>query len=764
MTGSNWFGGAIFLIGFVVSTLILQFLDVYGNAFYDVGPVYTAYHILRLVQSLYFLAFAWSLGFICSRIFKFRSFSSSLPPAQRIFVLSVIGIGVVNVLVFILGHLHQISYGLVLLLSIIVFYISWRDICKLSRESRAAFGVVVNEYGRFERLLVLVSFGAISIIIVVFILQILPPTLDWDVIHHYQKHLLLVVENGGFSNSTYWYHHFLSDGQGVQVWNAVLGDQYSFPIISLGVFIVSSLAMFSHARSRTGNSLLGVLVLLFVYAAFAPFSGLDRSGFDKFHMLNGIFVLCVFFLSERTIQLKGNSENKGLWCLSLVACFSLFASPPIAAVVLPILAVHYCLMSFNSRQCRLLGLLPLFFAITGLIVRLGANFFIYGLAEITPQGIWWKLSDVSELSSLVSPYLIATLIMGSLHELTPIANFWDFFLGQDKDGGVLELARLNHTLSQIIVGVVLVVVLAERVSRSNSSKMFEYRTERIFVTSVLVVLLFIAPLLGQTGSVIRAYIFFPLLMAMSIPYLFSSTQGVSTFTEFRKDRGTVGLDSSLSTIIVTVVTLFSLVVLSVGPLQNAPSRIAFLRNQSSFQEHYVNSSRSIPKMDRSELELILGSDTRAWSFTLRTIGLLTGPGIHIESFMSSRMSKEWHVIVFGEPSVARRLLEEAGIDFFFFDTEEPLEGLLPFSSLFSPERLSQELAVAARWGSVFLLTWRDSTLETVPIPIEVTRFWSDQVENSAFNRLHSEMQEIYGEIGTDFDRLKNHSFEYQSVF
>ena len=63
--------------------------------------------------------------------------------------------------------------------------------------------------------------------------------------------------------------------------------------------------------------------------------------------------------------------------------------------------------------------------------------------------------------------------------------------------------------------------------------------------------------------------------------------------------------------------------------------------------------------------------------------------------------------------MAKRRLQEAGLNYFLFMKDYRIIDLLPFSRLFSPETIGRYLGVKWTDGSTFLLTWMGP--ETTPI-------------------------------------------------
>jgi hypothetical protein len=323
------------------------------------------------------------------------------------------------------------------------------------------------------------------------------------------------------------------------------------------------------------------------------------------------------------------------------------------------------------------------------------------------------------------------------------------------------LAHGNHTLSITVASALAFYVLLRRaVTLGCKNSSCPDPGQLLFPVGVLVLMLLMVPLTGQTGSVLRAYIFSPLILTMVFPAVVSRSSANSEFSSSFWRRNILTLIRHFQVLIPTSFSIFTLIVLTTGPILNSLGEVAFLRNQISFEDYYSSSRQAVPPISRDVLASTIGQDKRIWSLTLRTIGFLNGPGIHIETYMSSRLSMDWHHIVFSEPRIAKKALKKAGMDFFLVDVNEPMEGLLPFSPLFSPRRLQDQFSVVERWGSVYLLTWNDSPLESSPIPTLLVEYWKEELSVSVFQRLHQAVNKVFSKTFPRMGDLKRYQLPF----
>ncbi len=107
----------------------------------------------------------------------------------------------------------------------------------------------------------------------------------------------------------------------------------------------------------------------------------------------------------------------------------------------------------------------------------------------------------------------------------------------------------------------------------------------------------------------------------------------------------------------------------------------------------------------------LDQGTRIWSTNVDSYCL--APECRIESVVSFKMSRHMNDILNGTPAQARRILEEEGLNYFLFSKDFNLLDMLPYSRLFAPEAIVENLGVKWTDGTTYLLTWRGRG--TVPI-------------------------------------------------
>jgi hypothetical protein len=90
------------------------------------------------------------------------------------------------------------------------------------------------------------------------------------------------------------------------------------------------------------------------------------------------------------------------------------------------------------------------------------------------------------------------------------------------------------------------------------------------------------------------------------------------------------------------------------------------------------------------------------------------PDCTLETFFSFSMGPHFEKIIFGTPEESRDELQKQNINFFAFDTTSPIFDLLPYSSLFTPDHIRENLAVLWSSEGVYLLTWKSPLTKEIP--------------------------------------------------
>src|SRR5215217_441586 len=106
---------------------------------------------------------------------------------------------------------------------------------------------------------------------------------------------------------------------------------------------------------------------------------------------------------------------------------------------------------------------------------------------------------------------------------------------------------------------------------------------------------------------------------------------------------------------------------------------------------------------------------RAWPeypvLDLRCPYLLHGAALPTGSVSFFRMSPRSLNIWLGEPTEARAILQQEGLNYFLVEMDDTLRDVLLCSPLFSPDKIGDYLGIRWTDGTHFLLTWHGPGIE-----------------------------------------------------
>jgi hypothetical protein len=141
---------------------------------------------------------------------------------------------------------------------------------------------------------------------------------------------------------------------------------------------------------------------------------------------------------------------------------------------------------------------------------------------------------------------------------------------------------------------------------------------------------------------------------------------------------------------------------------------------------------------------VVGPDVPVWSSQV-TGQFCVAPGCNFQTFFSYSMGPDWHIIMFDDPAHARAALEKTGLNHFAIDTNKPFFDLLPYSPLFEPDHIQDNLALEWTDGTVYLLTWPGPS--TRPLPPEFSVAYLKSIQSAMtfadFPGMYDNLRDVY---------------------
>jgi hypothetical protein len=366
------------------------------------------------------------------------------------------------------------------------------------------------------------------------------------------------------------------------------------------------------------------------------------------------------------------------------------------------------------------------------------NYSITGLAEVTPFRTFWRFADQARFATWVSPFLMLLLDLGTPADFGSIAmpNLTQFkplkllvaVFKIDRAGPVFGLWGIPFL---IVVGCGL-FLLRSGTKRLPLSEGFWSGVATLACMLGASTLVFFT--VNQIGSVVRLYAFciYPVAMIAVLPFVVVR----SAFWETRWVGPVTGL--ALGALCVAAIPS---AVRQIPPQQSS-AYSSFAAGVSSMRDAFADQNAAWE--EGLAIVRVVGPDVPVWSSQLGWQFCLA-PGCNLQTFFSYSMGPDWHVIMFDDSSHARAALEKAGLNHFAVDTDEPFFDLLPYSPLFAPDHIQDNLALEWTDGRMYLLTWPSAS--TRPLPPEFIAAYlkiiQSALKNADFAGLYGSLRDVY---------------------
>jgi hypothetical protein len=124
---------------------------------------------------------------------------------------------------------------------------------------------------------------------------------------------------------------------------------------------------------------------------------------------------------------------------------------------------------------------------------------------------------------------------------------------------------------------------------------------------------------------------------------------------------------------------------------------------------------------------IVGPNTPVWTFHVHSYCML--PDCNFQTHAPFIMSRDMDQVLYGSPEQARSVLQDAGMNYFFFSSELVVADFVVGAPLFQPDNIGKYLGVRWTDGKSVLLTWKGD--DTRPFEGEILNSYKGAVEVSA---------------------------------
>ena len=801
---THFLGLIILLLGFIGTVAWFKQVDIYSNHFFNIDGnwikilqanlnftaetyhrlLYITHHFIRVIFTAYLFLICFSVGQLALNLMSYVRQKFELTTLDEIIVSFFLGVGLLQILLFIVGLMGYYSFMPMFLGSLIFLVIGYPSFCRIlysSLENLTSFYLIKASSGKIVVYSALIAIFSVSAVCLIFSKGLFPGG-GGDYFVHYFPYYMEVIEQGGLAPNDIWYHFYNSKGASLVFYTVSLTDPHAPQLVSLCLFAGSVLVLYSLiSKMAEDSSWSWVGITIYVSGLIYTFEKTIPLGywaeFQKQHILTASLLAGIFWMVVQLYLLT--PSKRGSWSILIcIVCIGLYILRPQFAPLLIIFLGILGLVAFIQRQWQKLYILIGLgvFSVSTLLAILGLNYVMTGLAEVTPFRVFWRFANQEMFSQWVSPYLMVLLGLGSSPSLGEFSQFNAETLSKLKVIPVIfRLDRIQQVL--FFISVLWAIILAtiapndfrsltpkkstylgdikiffgkinKKINNENHEddhKMYKNNTMNsiyiilklvgVFLLSSVMVMLLV---INQLVSLYRLYVFvflFVIILTV-IGYLF--TLDCLFFNIFvRKNKSRI---ISFFAIFISIICLFNYI--SEIPLDYLNNRLNFALGNTSIANAYQTQKASWEP--GIEARKIVGSSEKIWSSQV-TGKYCMSPGCHLETFFSYSMGKDWHKIVLEDAETSKKLLQQQGLNYFLIDTTEAFFDVLPHSELFSPDKIDRNLQSLWTDGDVYLLTW--PTSQTKPLQKKFRLQYQESINKGQvfadFKGMYEQLKIIY---------------------
>jgi len=704
----SWAGVTAALIASGYAYILFWFgqVDFYHRHFFDHGALVSHYQLLRL---LFIPCFAWTVyavGAGAAMLVSSRDGFKSLPLWERYPLGFIIGAGLWQVGLFILGLNGLYLKPIAVTLSFGVMLLS---IPHLSFCLREAYGAITTAPRKNVPWI-----AAIAIAVAAFLLtKGLYPGGGHDYYNHYFPYLRRVVETGSLAPNDVWYHYFYSKGLGLYFLAILLTDPLAPQLAVTGFIFCGACTVFALLRRAAPQSQLPWLgVLLYVSFYIYTYGDLTAWGeLEKNHEPAAALMLGMLWVSWRLFF--QDAVPKCVWALALhaaIVAMALITLP--LALMAGIYMAGFALWFAYKRQWHTV-LLPLGAGATAavmLLAILAINYHDTGLFLDQGMVYFWRYADIRKLANW--GVMFEMLQLHQQHTLmAEDTASWSWTL-------VSQVAAFLKVGLWWPLMILPLAIITCRLPYVEARRFMAARVDPALWGALLwfVGVLTIAALFG--GGRIQIQSFYRMASFSYAPTLCFSllmlrlASGNDPWWSVRVRRMVHGLSALVVLQVAALVVIYIAISqkLDDSLLRMAGNAAALTEGEFSLKEAYQNQQGWPDRLayggiypGLEEPYKIAGPGTRIWSFHVYSYCML--PDCNLQGLQSFRLSPRWPVVFLGSPENAREGLQQESLNYFFFTKDMNMEDFLPETPLFSPKTIGKYLAIRWTDGTSYLLTW-----------------------------------------------------------
>src|SRR5580704_117510 len=708
---------AALLGGFIGVVLWFDAIDFYHRHFFDTGAIAAANNAVRIVfvGILSWLIYAPGAG--VAALIMPPDQRAALSPAERAVLGFGIGVGIWTVAMLILGVFGLYYRAMIAGLFMAVLAASARH---FGRVAIAGCRALADHLARLRQgRASSQEVGGILIAAVaawVLLRRGIYPGGSSDYYTHYFYYYLEVLKNHGLAPNDVWYHYYYEKGDGLFFLGMLLTDPEAPALTTFPCVLCAALAVATLAARMAPGSLwpaAGAVVYLSFYLLTPSFDG--EGEFQKNHEeVSALVVLAAWALC-----MECRAPPRPFRVMAVATAIAAAIVTQVIGVLLGVFVGLLCAWSILRRRWSDMwayGVIASAVAATVLTVFV-LNYVQTGMATDQPLELMLRFADFERLDRWgVIPQVIAGVWVRDnynalmepfgWHALQELAAFlrlrvvWRFLAGPVIVVAVFRVAS-GRTAGRLMpphdtqAAIFTVATTARLAALTGLLVVFALTAGRTQYQSFFRLSTFFVPLLVLLAIACGAWLLDRQLGPRRDPWAWTALPAVLLIAVLGTWQGKDHWSRRLPVETANVLKFFSGRFSLADGYAHADSGYAF----GAINPGALKAARQLPY------------GTPIWSTNVASYCMV--PGCLIESVLSFKMSGRLDEILGGDPELAKRLMQEAGLNYFLFMKDTRIIDLLPFSRLFAPDTIGRYLGVKWSDGSTFLLTWAGP--DTAPI-------------------------------------------------
>ena len=717
---------------FVVS--YFAYVDVYNAHFFD--PNYSApYNLFRIVFAVYLF---WIVYFSGRSLLAFVGMEpADVTPAERIALGFFIGAALWTLIMLLLGYLGLYTRVTALVLTVPIVAASSGHLLQIG------YGMIGTWRNWRLRQPLRLALALIAVVFAVLLLIVkgLYPAGGHDYFTHYFYYFVAVLDHHNIWPNEVWYQYYYSKGMGLFFLGMLLTDPLAPSLVTYCFVVAAAIALFAFVeRFNPGTFWPWTAVILFLaFYIYTPGSGMYEinggwGDFQKTHETSSAFLFALLWASARFVDTTGR-ERRTWWfaaalCTAALAFITAFSSV-MAGLFCCLMAAGSLIVRHRQNALAFFGLAVV--AAAALAAVLALNYATTGLALDNAMELFWPILDLRRLQEwgvLPDVVLLMSQRLPSGQGGLPLTSveMYDFVRNLFR-AVFFPLFLLVFTAA---AGFIWPLFLGLRMSfsrppgQSGSPVLAQPKNTRLALAPIGAASAFLAATLCAAVAVGRTQpISFVRYTSFVLPLMFGMTAGgwqlmAASLPRTSWIRHACGFVLPVAVLILALVTLNPSYRTSFGTV--VANSTKFVAGSASIYDGYINQSGwpgrgpgPLPGPDGAvrpwalAIWKELGPNIRFWTFGVHTYCMV--PRCRPEAFHSFRMSPRSLNIWLGEPTEARAILQQEGLNYFLVEMDDTLRDVLLCSPLFSPDKIGDYLGIRWTDGTHFLLTWHGPGIE-----------------------------------------------------